>query len=175
MKMLIYGLVTGILFGVLLQKARVIRYDKQMGALRLLDMTIVKFMLSNVLVGMVGVYLLLGLGLAKLSLKPTVLGGDIVGGLLFGAGWGLLGYCPGTSAGALGEGRWDAVWGILGMLAGAALFAEVYPSLKMTVMSWGDLGAITIPQLLGVNHWLVIAGLVVGGTILLRWFEKKGL
>jgi hypothetical protein len=42
MKMLIYGLITGILFGFLLQKARVIRYDKQLGALRLLDMTIVK-------------------------------------------------------------------------------------------------------------------------------------
>ena len=173
--MLVYGLVTGILFGFLLQKARVIRYDKQMGALRLLDMTIVKFMLTNVLVGMVGVYLLLGLGLAKLSLKPTVLGGDIVGGLLFGAGWGLLGYCPGTSAGALGEGRWDAVWGILGMLAGAAVFAEVYPSLKTSVMSWGELGAITIPQLLGVNHWLVIAGFFAVGTVLLSWFEKKGL
>ncbi len=175
MKMLACGLVTGILFGFLLQKARVIRYDKQMGALRLLDMTIVKFMLSSVLVGMVGVYLLLGLGLAKLSLKPTVLGGNIVGGLLFGAGWGLLGYCPGTSAGALGEGRWDAVWGILGMLAGAALFAEAYPSLKMSVMSWGDLGAITIPQLLGVNHWPVVAAFLVGGSVLLGWFEKKGL
>jgi len=175
MKMLIGGLVTGILFGFLLQKARVIRYDKQMGALRLLDMTIVKFMLSNVLVGMVGIYLLLGLGLAKLSIKPTVLGADIVGGLLFGAGWGLLGYCPGTSAGALGEGRWDAVWGILGMLAGAALFAEAYPSLKRSVMSWGDLGAITIPQLLGVNHWVVIAAFLVGVSILLCWFEKRGL
>ena len=175
MKMLVYGLVTGILFGFLLQKARVIRYDKQMAALRLLDMTIVKFMLTNVLVGMVGVYLLLGLGLAKLSLKPTVLGGDIVGGLLFGAGWGLLGYCPGTSAGALGEGRWDAAWGILGMLAGAALFSEAYPSLKTSVMSWGELGSITIPQFLGVNHWLVIAGFLAGGIVLLRWFEKKGL
>jgi len=175
MKMLVYGLVTGIFFGFLLQKARVIRYDKQMAALRLLDMTIVKFMLTNVLVGMVGVYLLLGLGLAKLSLKPSVLGGDIVGGLLFGAGWGLLGYCPGTSAGALGEGRWDAVWGILGMLAGAALFSEAYPSLKTSVMSWGELGSITIPQLLGVNHWLVIAGFLASGIVLLRWFEKKGL
>jgi len=63
MKMLIYGLITGILFGFLMQKARVIRYDKQLGALRLMDMTIVKFMLSNVLVAMVGTYLLKDLGL----------------------------------------------------------------------------------------------------------------
>ncbi|MFH1122979.1 MAG: DUF6691 family protein, partial [Pseudomonadota bacterium] len=133
MKTLIFGLITGILFGFFLQKARVIRYDKQLGALRLMDMTIVKFMLSTILVGMVGVYLLQDLGLVKLSIKSTVLGGNILGGLIFGIGWGFLGYCPGTSAGALGEGRWDAIWGILGMLAGAALFAEAYPALKGTV------------------------------------------
>ncbi|HOX95730.1 MAG TPA: YeeE/YedE thiosulfate transporter family protein, partial [Syntrophales bacterium] len=111
MKMQIYGLVTGILFGFLLQKGRVLRYDKQVGALRLMDMTIVKFMLSAVLVGMVGVYLLKDMGLAKLSIKTTILGPVILGSLVFGLGWGLLGYCPGTQAGALGEGRWDALWG----------------------------------------------------------------
>jgi uncharacterized membrane protein YedE/YeeE len=175
MKMLVYGLITGILFGFFLQKARVLRYDKQVGALRLMDMTIVKFMLSSILVGMVGVYLLHDLGLAKLSLKPTILGGNILGGLIFGLGWGLLGYCPGTSAGALGEGRWDALWGILGMLAGAALFAEAYPVLKGTVLTWGDYGKITIPQILGVRHWIVIPLFVVGGIALFWWFEKKWL
>jgi hypothetical protein len=175
MKMLIYGLITGVLFGFFLQKARVLRYDKQIGALRLMDMTIVKFMLSSVLVGMVGVYLLQDLSLAKLSVKPTVLGGNILGGLIFGAGWGMLGYCPGTSAGALGEGRWDAAWGILGMLAGAALFAEAYSGVKKTVLTWGDFGKITIPQILHINHWIVIIILLVGGLLLFRWFEKKGL
>lgn len=175
MNELLYGLLTGIIFGFLLQKARVIRYDKQVGALRLQDMTIVKFMLTSILVAMVGVYLLVDLGLAKLSLKATILGGNIIGGLIFGAGWGILGYCPGTQMGALGEGRWDALWGILGMLAGAALFAETYPALKTTVLTWGNFGKITIPQALGVNHWIVIALFVVGGVLLFRWFEKKGL
>ena len=175
MKILIYGLVTGILFGFLLQKAQVIRYDKQLGALRLMDMTIVKFMLSSILVAMVGIYLLKDLGWAKLSIKPTVLGGNILGGLIFGIGWGLLGYCPGTSAGALGEGRWDALWGILGMLVGAALFAEAYPGLKTTVLTWGDFGKITLPQVLGVNHWAIIIIFVLAGLALFRFLEKKGL
>ena len=65
MTMLIYGLITGILFGFFLQKGRVLRYDKQVGALRLLDMTIVKFMLSSVLVGMICIYLLKDLGLVN--------------------------------------------------------------------------------------------------------------
>jgi uncharacterized membrane protein YedE/YeeE len=173
--MLLYGLITGIIFGFLLQKARVIRYDKQLGALRLMDMTIVRFMLSTILVAMVGTYLLKDLGLVKLSIKPTILGGVILGGLIFGMGWGFLGYCPGTSAGALGEGRWDAIWGILGMLGGAALYAEAYPAMKKTVLTWGDLGKITFPQILEVNHWLVIPFFVAGGLLLFRWFEKKGL
>ena len=175
MKILIYGLITGALFGFFLQKARVIRYDKQLGALRLMDMTIVKFMITNIMVGMVGVYLLQDLGLAKLSVKPTLLGGNILGGLIFGIGWGFLGYCPGTSAGALGEGRWDAIWGILGMLAGAALFAEAYPLFKKTVLTWGVLGEITLPQVLHINHWIIVLIFVAGGLALFRWFEKKGL
>jgi uncharacterized membrane protein YedE/YeeE len=175
MTTLVYGLITGILFGFLLQKARVIRYDKQLGALRLLDMTIVKFMGSTILVAMVGVYLLKDLGWAQLSIKPTNLGADILGGLIFGAGWGLLGYCPATSAGALGEGHWDALWGILGMVAGAAFFAEAYPFLKKTILTWGDYGKITLPQALGLNHWVIIPLLAVGGILLFRWFEKRGL
>jgi len=172
---LLYGLITGILFGFFLQKGRVLRYDKQIAALRLQDMTIVKFMLSHIAVAMVGVYFLYDLGLIKLSLKPTILGGIIIGGLLFGLGWGLLGYCPGTSLGALGEGRWDSVWGILGMLAGAGLYAEAYPYLQNTVLTWGSYGKITIPQALGINHWPVILGFLAATVLLFRWLEKKGL
>jgi uncharacterized protein len=175
MNMLIYGLITGLLFGFLLQKGRVLRYDKQLGALRLKDMTIVKFMLSSVIVGMVGVYLLNDLGLAKLSIKATILGPVIIGGLVFGIGWGLLGYCPGTSAGALGEGRWDAIWGILGMIFGAGIFAEAYPMLKSTAYTWVDYGKITLPQVLGVNHWFVIPVFVAAAVLLFLWFEKKAL
>lgn len=175
MKILIYGLVTGILFGFLLQKGRVLRYDKQLGALRLMDMTIVKFMLSSVIVGMVGVYLLHDLGLAKLSIKPTILGANIIGALIFGLGWGLLGYCPGTAMGAVGEGRWDALWGIMGMITGAGLFAEAYPMLKNTVYTWGDLGKITLPQILGISHWVIIPVFVLFAILLFWWFEKIDL
>lgn len=170
-----YGLVTGVLFGFFLQKGRVLRYDKQIAALRLQDMTIVKFMLSHIVVAMVGVYFLYDMGLVKLSLKPMILGGVVIGGLIFGLGWGLLGYCPGTSLGALGEGRWDSLWGIGGMLVGAGIYAEAYPYLKKTVLTWGDYGKITIPQVLGVNHWFVIIPLLLLTVLLFRWLEKKGL
>jgi len=175
MTTLLYGLVTGILFGFLLQKGQVLHYDKQIGALRMQDMTIVKFMLSHVAVAMVGIYLLHDLGVVKLSLKPMILGGVIIGAIIFGIGWGLLGYCPGTSLGALGEGRIDALWGIGGMLVGAGIYAEAYPYLKTTVLTWGDYGKITIPQVLGVNHWVIIVIVLIGIMGLFKWLEKKEL
>ena len=172
---MIMGLVTGIVFGVLLQRAGVIRYDKQLAALRLRDMTILKFMLSTICVAMIGTYLLVDLGMAKLSIKPTILGGVVIGGALFGVGWAIFGYCPGPAMGALGEGRLDTVFGLAGMLVGAGIYAEIYPLMKNTVLTWGDYGKITIPQVLGVNHWIVIAVFVAGTLALFRWFEKKGL
>ena len=170
-----FGLVTGIVFGVLLQRAHVIRYDRQIAALRLQDFTILKFMMSTILVAMIGTYYLYDQGLVKLSIKPTILGGLVVGGILFGIGWALLGYCPGTSAGALGEGRVDAFWGILGGFAGVAVYSEMYPFMKETLLTMGDYGKITIPQLLGVNHWYVIAGITILFLLFFVWTEKKGL
>jgi len=175
MSQLLYGLITGLLFGFLLQKARVLRYEKQISALLLKDMTIIKFMLTSVTVAMVGTYLLVDLELAKLSIKPTILGANIIGGLLFGLGWGALGYCPGTSVGAVAEGRWDALWGVAGMLAGASLFAALFPAMKASVLTWGNLGKITLPQLLGINHWFVIVPFVIGTLFLFRWLEKRNL
>lgn len=172
---LFFGLITGIGFGVLLQRAEVIRFDRQIGALLLKDMTIVKFMLTTIIVGMVGVHLLVDLGLAKFSIKTLILGGNLLGGLIFGVGWALLGYCPGTAGAALGEGRVDALAGMAGMLVGAAVFAEAYPALKQSVLTWGDFGKATLPNLLGLSHWPVIVVFVAGALFLLRFLERKGL
>jgi hypothetical protein len=170
---LISGLITGILFGILLQKTHIVRYEKQIGLLRLVDLTIFKFVFSSIIVAMVGIYLLYDLGIVQLSIKTTNLGGNILGGLIFGAGWALLGYCPGTSAGAFGEGRWDAIFGISGMLVGAAIFAEIYPLLKRTILTLGDYGKITIPQLIGINHWFIIPIFITGVLLLFLWIERK--
>lgn len=172
---LVYGLVSGILFGVLLQRAEVLRYDRQVGALRLLDMTIFKFMLSAIMVAAVGIYALKDMGLVSLSLKTAVFGPQIVGGILFGIGWGLLGYCPGTAGGALGEGRLDAAWGLLGMLVGGGVYAAIYPALKATVIGIGKIGKVTLPQVTGLSHWVVIAAMVILFLGMFRLFEKKGL
>ena len=166
------GLITGILFGILLQKAQVLRFEKQIGFLLLRDMTIIKFMLSAVIVGMAGIYASHALGLISLSIKATNLGAIAIGGTLFGIGWAIAGFCPGTSVGALAEGRLHAVWAILGMLFGAALYAELYPFLQNTLLQVGAFGKITLPEVTGLSPWIFLVLFTVVGLALFRWFEK---
>ena len=138
-------------------------------------MTILKFMLSAIVVASIGIYLFRDLGVIKLSMKSTSIGAQVIGGLLFGIGWGLLGYCPGTAAGALAEGRFDGLWGVIGMLGGGALYAVIYPFMKAHIISIGNYGKIGLPQAIGINHWIVVVALAALALLLFRWFERKKL
>jgi len=169
------GLATGFFFGFLLQKGRVLRFDKQIGAMRLKDMTILKFMLSAILVGMVGIHALAAFDLIQLSHKPMNVGGVLLGGVLFGLGWSVMGFCPGTAVGALGEGRWHAIFAVLGMLVGAAAYAELYPRLKTTVLAWKDFGKIGLPEAVGVPAWVIIPIFWAASLALFAWFERRRL
>lgn len=176
---LVFGLITGFVLGFTIQKAKVVRYDVLVGQLRLKDFTMLKLMLTAVIVGMVGIYLFKDVGILKLSIKSTNLAANIIGGLIFGVGFALLGYCPGTGIGAIGEGRTDAFWGgVLGMLVGAALYAEIYHHLKGNILKWGSYGKITIPSVLGIGfpyHWVIIAVFCAAIILFLRSLEKRGL
>src|SRR5512139_550265 len=98
---LIIGLVVGVLFGFLLQKGGVTNYNVIIGQLLLTDFTVVKVMLSAVIVGMIGFHLLKHLGYVRSHAAKGSIGSNVIGGLIFGIGFALLGYCPGTVAGAV--------------------------------------------------------------------------
>jgi hypothetical protein len=173
----VLGLITGVMFGFLLQKGRVLRFEKQVGAMRLKDFTILKFMMSAIVVGMVGLQILRDAGVLEFSHKPMNLGAIGLGGLLFGAGWAVMGYCPGTSVGAIAEGRWHAVFAVLGMLIGAALYAEAYPWVQKTVLAFKDYGKIGLPEALGLNAWVLIPVAIAafaGAFVLFEKLERRG-
>ena len=171
---LVLGLVFGIAFGFLLQKGGVTKYDVIIGQLLLKDFTVVKVMLSAVIAGMFGVHLLQGLGMANSHVKGGSLGATAVGGLIFGVGFGVLGYCPGTIAGAVGNGFLDAlVGGVPGIIIGSGIFAALYPRLQETILNRGDFGELTLPQLLKVSPWAVIFPLAAVLTALLWAIEHN--
>lgn len=159
------GVCFGLAFGFLLQKGGVGKYNVLVGQLLLQDFTVVKIILTAILVGMVGVFTLHHFGQVKLHLKPTRIGANLVGGLIFGAGFALLGYCPGTVAVALGQGSWDALFGMAGLVAGSWIFAELSGWSRRTVETWGDRGKVTLPDLLHVPRRAVVVG--VAGTIII--------
>jgi len=170
------GLTIGIAFGFLLQRGGVTEYDVIIGQLLLVDFTVLKVMLSAVVTGMLGVHLLRSLGWIRLHPKPGSLGASVVGGLIFGLGFAVLGYCPGTVAGAVGQGSLDAlIGGVPGILLGAGLFAAFYPKLHEAILGKGDFGRVTLPELLRVNPWVVVLPMAILLTGLLLWMEWAGL
>jgi hypothetical protein len=155
----VLGLVFGIAFGFLLQKGGVAKYHILMGMLLLEDFTVAKVMLSAIVVGMVGVLAMNSLGIVELHIKPTRYAANILGGLVFGIGFAILGYCPGTGAAALGQGNLDAIAGVLGLMVGSYLFAMISAPLSRTVLKWGDRGKLVLPDVLHVPRWGVVLAL----------------
>lgn len=60
-----------------------------------------------------------------------------------------------------------------GILIGAAIYSEVYPYIADNLLKLGAFGKVTLPSLLGVNHWIVIVpvAIVAGGALL--WIDRK--
>jgi len=166
------GLLTGIGFGLLLQKGRAAKFQIIIGQFLLKDWTVVKIMGTAVVVGSIGVYALVAMDMASLHVKPLLLGGVLLGAVCFGVGMAVLGYCPGTSVAACGEGRPDAMVGVLGMLVGAGLYVALFPTLQPIIKGLGDAGEITLWQVTGTSPWPWVVGLVVIGSVAL-WLLRR--
>ena len=164
---LLAGAIFGVIFGFLLQKGGVAKYHILIGSLLLEDFTVMKVMLTAIIVGGIGVFSFHALGLVKLDIKPTRYAANIIGGLVFGIGFGLLGYCPGTGAAALGQGNWDVLAGIVGLLLGSYLFAELSSALGKTINKWGERGELFLNELFGMRRpaflliWIPLLVIVV--------------
>lgn len=169
---LIAGALFGLAFGFLLQKGGVGKFHVLIGQLLLQDFTVVKIMLTAIVVGMIGVFTLHHFAKVNLHIKPTRIGSNIIGGLLFGAGFALMGYCPGTAAVALGQGSWDALFGMAGLIAGSWMFAELSGWTKRTIENWGDLGKVLLPDLLHVPRGVFVVGFATALTALLVLLER---
>lgn len=167
------GLVIGFSFGFLLQKGGVCDYEVIMRQLLLEDFTVMKIILTAIVTGMLGVYAMRDAGWVELHKKPGSLGSSIPGPLIFGVGFALLGYCPGTSVGAIGHGALDALVGGLGIMIGAGIYAETYPFWQKRVLHIGDFGDKTLIELVHArNPWTVIIPAAVIIIIFLIFLER---
>lgn len=166
---LLIGFFLGVVFGFLLQKGGVTSYQVILDQMLLRDFTVVKVMLTAAVTGMIGIYLMKEVGMVQLTPKPFYLKGIVLGGLIFGVGFALLGYCPGTVAGAIGTGSVHALFGAIGIVLGTGIFSVVYPSVKNSLMK-GSYGETTIPEVLDVSPWTVILPITAAFLLFLAYF-----
>lgn len=167
MGMRLLGLATGLVFGGLLQRGRLTRPEVILGQLRFRDARVAQTMAAAIATGAVGIQALERRGLTQKDVKPLKVGGVVAGAALFGGGLALFGYCPGTSIAAAGEGRRDAIAGVLGMFAGAAAFVALYPRLVALIELGGDLGKSSVPVATRTRSepWVAgLAGMTVAGA-----------
>jgi len=175
---LAFALLFGFFFGLFLERGGLGDPHKLTGVFYLTDFTVPKVMFTAIVVASTGLYLLSDLHLLDLSrvwIIPTFFWPQVAGGALFGIGYAVSGYCPGTAVAGFASGRLDALVTMIGIIAGSLLFGIFYPVLEGFYLS-SAMGAVTIPQLLRVNHWVVIMAVtaIAGGLFaLLEWRERQ--
>ena len=133
---IVYAIALGTLFGFALYKVGAADPDKLMGMLRLKDLHLAKTILGGIGIATIILYsgvLLDIIPMEHFSIK-AMYWGVIIGGILFGLGWGLSGFCPGTGMSGLGVGRIDALVYFIGGLVGVYIFALFYGELTHTFL-----------------------------------------
>ena len=166
---LVVGLILGAVFGAVLQLSGASSHTKITNALRLRDLTIIKLILTAIGVGLLGVHLLDLFGWANMKVKDLYLPGVAIAGLIFGAGFAVSGYCPGTALAAAAEGKPDAWATVFGGTLGALVFAFTFPDLETLLLSFGQYGPVTIHESLGVKG----IALALPLSALLLWLAAR--
>ena len=147
------ALIIGVLFGVALEQAGFGSSRKLTGVFYFEDMAVIKVMFSALITAMLGLayFQVAGLiGPDELYFMPTIYGAQILGGLIFGVGFVMGGWCPGTAAVGLASGKLDALVFFGGATLGSIGFNELFPLIK-PLYTWGSQGVVFIYQTLGLN------------------------
>lgn len=164
------ALALGFCFGAVLEQAGFGSSRRLAGVFYLKDMTVVKVMFTAVVTAMLGIVAAERLGLVRLEdlfLMPTFFGAHALGGAIFGVGFAMAGWCPGTAATGLASGRMDALVYLAGAVAGSIAFNEAYPSIQ-GVYAVGAQGVTTLSYTLGVPRESLVL-YVAGGALALFW------
>ena len=175
---MIVAIVIGIAFGFALERAGLGDARKLAGQFYLRDFTVFKVMFSAILVAMLGAFWLGRLGIIDLRgvyVPETWLAPQLVGGLIFGAGFVIAGLCPGTSCVAAATGRADGVAVVIGMFAGVLVTGLTFAPLQRFYESTSR-GPLTLPELLHVPYGAVVFAIVVMALLGFRavqWWESR--
>jgi hypothetical protein len=168
----------GLAFGFWLERAGFGSSRKLTSIFYFRDFAVLKVMFTAIVTAAIGLYLFSAAGMVNLQqiFQPaTFLWPQLVGGLLFGVGFVVGGYCPGTALVATASAKADAVVFLVGAGAGSLAFGFAYPALADFVVS-GSMGTSTLPAWMGVDPALVtllVTMVALGAFALVTWVEKR--
>lgn len=170
--MMITTLILGIIFGTIIQYASLNKFNTISGLAILENLSVVKAIALAIGVGVILLNIEIAFGFASYHVKPFIVGGLILGGLIFGSGMAILGYCPGTLAISLGEGAVDALIGIFGGLLGGLIYTLALP---LIIPFLGpDLGILSLNTSLGSTtiYYILSSIIAVGFIAASFWLHK---
>lgn len=152
--LLLFALLTGITFGIMLEKAGFGNARKLVQQFYFTDMSMFKVLFSAIVTAMVGIYWLSYFGIldaTQIYINGTYLWPQIIGGIIFGFGFVISGLCPGTSCVAVFTGKLDGLAVFAGMFAGLFLFGETEPFLERA-LNFSSLGDISLYEVFNVSY-----------------------
>jgi len=152
----------GFIFGAIILYSRLDKFEKMAGFMIFEDTLVPRMAMTTVALSSVGFYVLVQNGYAHFSIKPLLLGGVVVGTILFGIGLVILGKCPSAFFVSVSEGRMDAFVGVVGGMVGGATFTLLYPWISRFMGP--NLGKMSINDFFEENGLLIV---VVFSSILL--------
>ncbi len=173
---LIMAGVLGLFFGFFLERGGLGNPHRLTGVFYLSDFAVPKAMFTAILVAATGLCVLSDLKVLDMSrvwIIPTFFWPQLVGGALFGLGYVVSGYCPGTAVAGFASGRIDALVTMIGIGFGSTLFAAVFPRIEGFYKT-SSMGRVTLPELAGINHWIILAILFVLAGAMFYMMERFG-
>jgi len=177
-KAFLASLLIGTAFGFFLERAGFGSSRKLTGVFYFKDMAVIKVMFTAVITAALGLACCIVLGIASIEgvyLMPTVYGAYIVGGLIFGVGFVMGGWCPGTAAAGLASGKMDALIFLVGAVLGSALFNEMFGLIKPLYES-GQRGVLFAYDTLGITKGSFNVLLSIIAVVMFwgcEWIEKR--
>ncbi len=168
----------GLLLGFILETSGLGSSRRITGVFYLKNMTLVKVMLTAILTCAFGLHYLIELGWLgtdAVYYLPTVYGAYVVGGLIFGAGFVMGGWCPGTAVTGLGSGKIDALVFLIGAILGSSVYDDLFKFIK-PLYNYGDKGTVFIYNTLGVSRLIFLIILSVAAIVcfwLCGYVEKR--
>jgi len=135
----------GIIFGGIIQFTRVDKFEKIAGFAMLKDTIVPKMLFLAVGISVIGLYAMMDAGVANAKIKPLMIQGIVIGGILFGISMAILGKCPGTGPVSIAEGRIDVLVGAIGGIFGGLVFTLYYDDFFKPLMG-ENLGKLVLSE-----------------------------